>query len=106
MLHSDDYFLEDSTLPIDRRIGVCLTATLDILKAIAQGRGPDAALLALGYAAWSPGQLENEINNNGWLTCAADGDLVFGAPLETRYALAMQKLGVNPAMLSSEAGHG
>ena len=106
VLHSADYFLEHSTLPIDTEVGVCLTATLDILKAIAAGHGPDDAILALGYAAWSAGQLEDEISSNGWLTCAADGDLVFAAPLQERYDLAMRKLGINPAMLSSEAGHG
>ena len=106
VLHSSDFFIEHSTLPIDTGIGVCLTATLDILKAIARGEGPDIAMLALGYAAWSPGQLEQEISSNGWLTCAADGDLVFGAPLQDRYDLAMKKLGIDPRMLSTEVGHG
>ncbi|MBY0612920.1 MAG: YqgE/AlgH family protein [Beijerinckiaceae bacterium] len=105
VLHSSDFFIEHSTLPIDPGIGVCLTATLDILKAIASGEGPDIAMLALGYAAWSPGQLEQEISNNGWLTCAADGDIVFGAPLQDRYDLAMRKLGIDPRMLSAEIGH-
>ena len=106
VLHSADFFIENSTLPIDADLGVCLTATLDILKAIATGEGPDAAMLALGYAAWSPGQLEQEIRDNGWLTCPADGDLVFEAPLADRYDLAMTKIGIDPRMLSSEAGHG
>src|SRR5262249_48347385 len=70
VLHSSDFFIENSTLPIDE--GVCLTATLDILKAIAGGQGPHSAILALGYAGWAPGQLENEIQHNGWLHCAAD----------------------------------
>ena len=69
VLHSADFFIENSTLPIDE--GICLTATLDILKAIARGNGPESAILALGYAGWAPGQLENEIQQNGWLHCPA-----------------------------------
>src|ERR1700716_134446 len=75
-LHSSDFFIKDATLPIDD--GICLTATVDILKAIARGAGPKHAILALGYAHWAPGQLENEIQDNGWLHCAADAGLVFG----------------------------
>ena len=103
VLHSSDFFIENSTLPIDG--GICLTATLDILKAIAGGRGPSNAVLALGYAGWAPGQLETEIQANGWLHCPADPDLVFGTSIETKYDLALRKLGVDLAMLSSEAGH-
>lgn len=103
VLHSADYFVENSTLPIDD--GICLTATLDILKAIAGGTGPHNAVLALGYAGWAPGQLEAEIQANGWLNCPADADLIFGRALETRYDAALRKLGIEPAMLSSEAGH-
>jgi putative transcriptional regulator len=103
VLHSSDFFIEDSTLPIDE--GVCLTATLDILKAIARGKGPDNAILALGYAGWGAGQLETEIQENGWLHCQADGDLIFGADVEGKYNRALRKIGVDPGMLSSEAGH-
>jgi putative transcriptional regulator len=103
VLHTADFFLEESTLPIDD--GVCLTATLDILKAIAKGSGPANAVLALGYAGWGAGQLENEIQGNGWLHCAADSDLIFGGDTESKYERALRKLGVNPAMLSSVAGH-
>jgi putative transcriptional regulator len=102
VLHSADFFIENSTLPIDE--GICLTATIDILKAIATGTGPSSAILALGYAGWAPGQLESEIQNNGWLHCPADSELIFGAP-EQKYEKAMRKLGIAPGMLSSEAGH-
>jgi putative transcriptional regulator len=103
VLHSADFYIENSTLPIDE--GICLTATVDILKAIAKGSGPDSAILALGYAGWEPGQLENEIQQNGWLHCAADKDLIFGTELESKYDKALQKIGIDIAMLSNEAGH-
>src|ERR1044071_6256687 len=103
VLHSADFFIENSTLPIDN--GICLTATLDILKAIAQGQGPRSAVLALGYAGWAPGQLENEINQNGWLHCNVDTELIFGQDIDGKYKQALSKLGINLGMLSSEAGH-
>jgi putative transcriptional regulator len=103
VLHSADYFAADSTLPIDD--GVSLTATVDILKAIASGRGPSRAILALGYAGWRPGQLESEIQANGWLHCPADPDLLFDRNLEQKYERAMSKIGIDPSHLVSEAGH-
>ena len=103
VLHSADFFIENSTLPIDE--GICLTATLDILKAIARGNGPASAILALGYAGWAPGQLEQEIQQNGWLHCAADTELIFGTDTETKYDKALRKIGIDPAMLSSDSGH-
>jgi putative transcriptional regulator len=103
VLHSSDFFIENSTLPIDE--GVCLTATLDILKAIARGDGPRSAILALGYAGWAPGQLENEIQHNGWLHCSADPELIFGQDTGGKYEKAMKKIGIDLGMLSSEAGH-
>jgi putative transcriptional regulator len=103
VLHSADFFIENSTLPIDD--GICLTATLDILKAIARGDGPASAVLALGYAGWAPGQLENEIQENGWLHCTADADLIFGIDTDGKYDKALKKLGIDVGMLSSEAGH-
>jgi putative transcriptional regulator len=103
VLHSSDFFIEDATLPIDD--GICLTATVDILKAIARGGGPKHAILALGYAGWGPGQLETEIQGNGWLHCAADPDLIFGRDIEEKYLRALRKIGIDPGMLSNEAGH-
>jgi putative transcriptional regulator len=103
VLHSADFFIENSTLPIDE--GICLTATLDILKAIATGGGPVSAILALGYAGWAPGQLENEIQQNGWLHCQADRELIFGTDTGAKYEKALRKIGIDPGMLSSEVGH-
>jgi putative transcriptional regulator len=103
VLHSPDFYIDQSTLPIDD--SVCLTATIDILRAIARGDGPQNAVLALGYAGWSAGQLETEIQSNGWLNCPADPNLIFKASVNTRYDLALRKIGIDPAMLSSEAGH-
>ena len=103
VLHSSDFFIANSTLPIDGNI--CLTATVDILKAIAKGGGPKHAILALGYAGWAPGQLETEIQDNGWLHCDADPDLIFGDNVDDKYIRALRKIGIDPGMLSNEAGH-
>jgi putative transcriptional regulator len=103
VLHSPDFYIDQSTLPIDD--GVCLTATIDILRAIARGDGPQNAVLALGYAGWGAGQLESEIQANGWLNCPADAELIFNSVADTRYELALRKIGIDPAMLSMEAGH-
>ncbi len=102
VLHSSD-FRSDGTLPVDE--AVALTASVDILKAIAEGRGPRRSLLALGYAGWAPGQLEEEIHANGWLNVQADEALVFDGELDTKWTRAMSKLGVDSSMLSGAAGH-
>lgn len=103
VLHSSDYYVENSTLPIDENVS--LTTTLEILKAIATGSGPQKALLALGYAGWSPGQLDNEIRENGWLHCPARPDLIFDPDIEGKYDKALSFLGIDVSRLSSEAGH-
>ena len=103
VLHTSDYFTADSSLPVADNIA--LTATVDILRAMASGTGPERAVLALGYAGWAPGQLENEIQHNGWLTCPSDEELIFGIDFDARYAAALRKLKIDPAMLSSDAGH-
>jgi putative transcriptional regulator len=103
VLHSSDFYIEKATLRIDQ--GICLTATVDILKAIASGAGPKHAILALGYAGWGAGQLENEIQHNGWLHCDADPDLVFGDDVDEKYLRALHKIGIDPGMLSADAGH-
>jgi len=103
VLHSSDYYMSDSTLRISPEIG--LTATLDVLRAIAAGKGPSRAILTLGYAGWDPGQLESEILANGWLHCDPDPDLLFDQDLDTKWARAIAKLGIRPQFLSGQAGH-
>jgi putative transcriptional regulator len=102
VLHTPDYEAGDATQRITS--GICMTASLDILKAMARLEGPRSAILALGYAGWAAGQLEREIASNGWLHCPGDEDIVFGRDLSTKYDLALQKLGINAAMLSNQAG--
>lgn len=103
VLHSADYFAANSTLPIDTEVS--LTATVDILKAIANGKGPSRAMLALGYAGWRPGQLEDEIQANGWLHCPSDLDLLFDRNLDLKYERALSKIGIDPSHLVCDAGH-
>ena len=103
VLHSAEFRGNDSTVPIDDHVS--LTSTIDILRAIAKGKGPQRSLLALGCAGWSSGQLERELRANGWLTCPADPDLVFDADLDRKYERALGLLGVNPSHLVAEAGH-
>jgi len=103
VLHTGDFFIDNSTLKINE--AVSLTATIDILRAIATGRGPDRALLALGCAGWDAGQLENEIQLNGWLHCPADPAILFDHDLDTKYVRALRSIGVDLAKLSISAGH-
>ncbi len=102
VLHTSDWMVEN-TLRVDDGLG--LTTSLDVLKAVAEGQGPRECLLALGYAGWGPGQLDAEFGNNSWLSVPADEALVFDADNETRWRRAMQKLHVDPALLSPTAGH-
>jgi putative transcriptional regulator len=102
VLHSADY-RDEGTLGIGEDFA--LTATLDILRAMAAGGGPRQGLVALGYAGWGPGQLDAEIQANGWLTVPADDQLVFDNDLEGKWDRAIGKLGISHAMLSGEAGH-
>ena len=102
VLHSPDY-LQDASMVVDD--DVALTATIDILRAIADGAGPRNRLLALGYAGWGPGQLDSEILHNGWLNVSADDDLVFGEDLDAKWERAMAKIGIDPLLLSDDAGH-
>lgn len=102
VLHSMDVTIEDSTVTVAENIG--LTITIDMLKAIARGEGPETAVLALGCATWGAGQLEREIRQNTWLHGPLDTDLVFGTDQEAKYDRALRMLGIDPAFLSQEAG--
>jgi len=102
VLHSSDY-LQSGSLRVDDH--VALTATLDILKEMAAGGGPRKSLLALGYAGWGPGQLDAEIQANGWLSVSSDEALVFDADLDHKWERAIGKIGIDFSMLSGEAGH-
>ena len=105
VLHTTDWTGEGS-LTVDR--GVALTASLDVLKAIAKGGGPEQGLLALGYAGWGPGQLDREMKQNAWLTvpvqAPADLGLLFDSEHETKWRRALGKLGIDPVLLSGTAG--
>lgn len=102
VLHSPDYHHDESTLKVDD--AVSMTATIDVLKAIGSGDGPEKSLLALGYAGWGPGQLEREIRQNGWLHCEVDLAVVFDDDDDTKWNRALGLIGVDPSMLSSAAG--
>lgn len=102
VLHSADY-VQDATMVVDDQIA--LTATTDILRDIADGEGPRNSLLALGYAGWGPGQLDSEIQANGWLCVDADDLLVFETDPQTVWEGALAKIGIDVSMLSGDAGH-
>jgi putative transcriptional regulator len=102
VLHSDD-FSNESSIPVSDDI--FLTSTLDILRAIAEGKGPARATMLLGYAGWAAGQLEAEITSNGWLNCNANDDIIFDPSVDTKYERALALMGVSPEMLSTDAGH-
>jgi putative transcriptional regulator len=104
VLHSPDYFRAGNSYVVNDEI--CLTATLDILKAVAFEDSPAESLFALGYCGWSPGQLEAELQGNGWLTVPYSRELLFDLPIERRYDAALARLGITRASLSATAGHG
>lgn len=102
VLHTPDY-MTDATMRVDE--GFAVTTTVDVLRSIARGAGPERAIFALGYAGWAPGQLDAEFQNNGWLSVGADPELVFGRDHGDKWRRAIGKVGVDPALLSGEAGH-
>ena len=102
VLHTTDW-TGDSSLRVDD--AVALTASLDVLKAIAEGHGPREGLLALGYAGWGPGQLDTEMQQNAWLSVPADETIVFDGDHDTKWRRALAKLNIDPLLLSGAAGH-
>ena len=102
VLHSTEY-LQDATLRVSDTVG--LTATIDVLRDIAEGNGPKDKILMLGYTGWAPGQLDLEIMENGWLHVEADDALVFGDQSTNKWEMAIKKIGINPQMLSDKSGH-
>jgi len=103
VLHSSDYFIKDSTLLINDDI--CLTSTIDIIQAIADGSGPQQSMTAIGYSGWGPGQLEFEIQRNGWLNCPADQEIIFENDINRKYDHALTNMGIDPAFLAHDHGH-
>lgn len=101
VLHTTDYGA-DSALDIDG--GYRLTGTVDILRDIAEGRGPAKHLIALGYTGWAPGQLEQEIQQNGWLSCEAEAEIIYNDDDDAKWVQALSKLGVSPELLSADGG--
>jgi putative transcriptional regulator len=102
VLHSTDY-LQETTLMVNDEVG--LTATIDVLKALADGRGPERYLLALGYAGWAAGQLDSEIRENAWLSVQSDAELLFDHDIDSKWQRAISKIGVDFNKLSAIAGH-
>jgi putative transcriptional regulator len=102
VLHSSDY-LREGTTRIDDTVAV--TATIEIIQDIANGKGPAHSLMLLGYAGWGGGQLEEELKNNGWLTVEMDEEILFKTDLDSKWDRAMAKIGISPAMLSDTQGN-
>jgi len=102
VLHTADYTVESS---MEVCSDICLTATVDILRAISVGKGPGKAMMVLGYAGWTAGQLENEISQNGWLTCPASASLLFDTDIDRKYETVLASAGIDPTHLSTLAGH-
>ncbi len=102
VLHSSEYKSGEGTMPVTSEIS--LTATLDILRAMAEGQGPQQSAFALGYAGWGPGQIENEIRLNGWVHCDADSKIIFAADMDAKWSAALRKLGIDLSLLSANSG--
>ncbi|WP_417226413.1 YqgE/AlgH family protein [Amphritea sp.] len=103
ILHSPTIAKWDSSYKITA--DVTLTTSVDILRAVSENHGPDAFLVALGYAGWGPGQLEQELSANAWLSCPANLDIMFRTPAEERLQAAAATMGINLNLLTSQSGH-
>jgi putative transcriptional regulator len=103
VLHSGDY--EERGTTIMPNASFAITATVDILSALAKGEGPAKSIIALGYAGWQPGQLDRELNGNGWLTTHATADLLFETSDDKKWSAALASLGIDVAALASDVGH-
>lgn len=101
LIHTADFSVKD-TIIIDHKFGI--SGTLEALQDVANGKGPKDILFLLGYAGWGPQQLEDEIAQNSWLICPADYDLIFGTGTNVKWERALWRMGINPSMLSAEAG--
>ena len=102
VLHSSEYSSDVGTLEVAKDIS--MTATMTVIEDIAKGNGPETSMLALGYAGWGPGQLESEIAHNGWLTCDAHSDIIFGRANDHKWSAALKRMGIDPLLLSGSAG--
>ncbi len=102
MLHSDDSY-DASSLALGN--GLMLSSTLESLRSIGAGSGPERFLLALGHAGWGPGQLEQEVADNAWLTCPANAEVLFDTPIEERIDRAAATLGIDFRLMGHHAGH-
>ncbi len=102
VLHSDEYSVKGSTMVL--KDGYGMTATVEILRDMARGKGPERAIMTLGYAGWGPGQLEEEIQSNGWLICPADVKLVYRTRPGLKWDVALGRIGIDPRLLSAEGG--
>jgi len=102
VLHSAEYAAKDATTTVTPEIS--LTVSVDILRAIAEGRGPEKAMFALGYAGWGPGQIEGELKSNGWIHCDPDKTILFDLAHDAKWRAALAKLGVDISGLSADAG--
>ena len=105
VLHSTDWGGQDTLEVVPEGAErFAMTATIDVLRAIAEGRGPSRWLVALGYAGWGEGQLDEEMTRHGWFTATGDSDILFDTPADERWAAAFQKEGIDPRLLVSETG--